>query len=317
MLHPVLRQEYAVFTPPIEEMARCIGDWIDGMAPGGYVYGPSRFGKSRGIKFFLRSLLQERYGTDVPLIIWSRMDGICRSQPEFWKELLQASNFVFADRMVRRNFTELRRTFIHRCTTLANESLGNQIILLIDEAQDLTHQELTWLLGLHNSLDQAGYRLTLISVGSHQMRYQYDYLARAGSAHIAARFFAVHKRFSGLTEVDQLAFALDGYDEASEWPKSSGISYLRYFAPDEFEQGRRLAHCAEDIWHVLRKIAGPAPKKLSDEFPMQHVARATEGALIQLSKGGRWQDITSPAAWEARLVATGLADHMRIVRTSE
>ena len=48
--HPVLRQEYGIFTPPIGEMADKLGDWIEQQQPGGYIYGPSRFGKSRGVK---------------------------------------------------------------------------------------------------------------------------------------------------------------------------------------------------------------------------------------------------------------------------
>ena len=35
--HPVLLQEYAVFTPPVHAMAQTIGDWIDQRQPGGYM----------------------------------------------------------------------------------------------------------------------------------------------------------------------------------------------------------------------------------------------------------------------------------------
>lgn len=60
--HPVLLQEYAVFTPPVHAMAQTIGDWIDQRQPGGYIHGPSRFGKSRGVKWHLKNVLEDRFG---------------------------------------------------------------------------------------------------------------------------------------------------------------------------------------------------------------------------------------------------------------
>ena len=70
--HPVLMQEYAVFTPPVHAMAQKIGDWIDQRQPGGYIHGPSRFGKSRGVKWHMKAVLEDRFGKRIPLHIWSR-----------------------------------------------------------------------------------------------------------------------------------------------------------------------------------------------------------------------------------------------------
>jgi hypothetical protein len=64
--HPVCSQEYAIFTPPIHEMCETITRWIEQRQTGGYVYGPSRYGKSRGIKSFLAKILNEKFDTDLP-----------------------------------------------------------------------------------------------------------------------------------------------------------------------------------------------------------------------------------------------------------
>ena len=37
-------------------MAQKIGDWIDQRQPGGYIHGPSRYGKSRGVKWHMKAV---------------------------------------------------------------------------------------------------------------------------------------------------------------------------------------------------------------------------------------------------------------------
>ena len=94
--HPILRGEYAIFTAPIDEMIQTIGNWIDLRVTGGYIYGPSRYGKSKTIKWFLFSLLEERFGTRVPLVVWIRRDSSI-TEREFWNDLLEAANYEFYD----------------------------------------------------------------------------------------------------------------------------------------------------------------------------------------------------------------------------
>jgi type II secretory pathway predicted ATPase ExeA len=73
--------------------------------------------------------------------------------------------------------------------TLADNSMNNFIVLLIDEAHEVTLKEWKWLLGLQNALDEDGYKFSVFSIGSHKISFQPDYIARTGNAHITARFF--------------------------------------------------------------------------------------------------------------------------------
>lgn len=70
--HPINTGQYAIFTPAVDAFAAKLGDWIDSNISGAYVYGPSRFGKTRALTWHLRKLLEERFGSSVPLHIWSR-----------------------------------------------------------------------------------------------------------------------------------------------------------------------------------------------------------------------------------------------------
>lgn len=318
--HPVLCQEYAIYTPPMDEMISTIGDWIDQKTTGGFIYGPSRFGKSRTVKWYLQLVLEERFRSKLPLVVWSRPHSNM-TEGEFWGLLLHATDFTFkAENKLPRKL-QTRYLFLQQLITLARSSRQNFIVLMIDEAHDVTLNEWKWLLGIQNDLDNEGYRLTIFSVASHQIGHQPDYFSRTGNAHIAARFFGVGARFHGVRSIDELAYILNGYDQDSEWPEGSGISYLEYFAPSSFEGNDRLAAHAERFWQVFESLL---PRELASgvkpwqmELPMQHIAFTVESILRNLAKGEDWEDILSVENLTSTIASTGFTNYLRFVTAPE
>jgi hypothetical protein len=318
--HPIATQEYAVYTPPISELIDTIENWVNRMESGGYIYGPSRFGKSRGIKWFVRAALEDRFQFSIPLVVWIRRADMHVSESEFWRDLLLASNFRFMDPQKRiSNRSGLRDLFRNRITTLAHAARSNYAVLLIDEAQEMTLREWQWLLGLQNILDFEGLRLSVFSIGTQQIGYQHDYLAKTGNAHIAARFFVLHSKFHGLRGSDELKFVLKGYDQESEWPRNSGKSYLHYFAPSHFLENHRLSDCTADFFQALEDLVPDDVKcifdkrKMEIEIPMKHVALSVEEVLWRLANGNDWEEATSYEAWAQIISDTGYSGHMRAI----
>lgn len=308
--HPVLRQEYAIFTPPVGEMAAKLGDWIEQQQPGGYIYGPSRFGKSRGVKWHVREILHERFVAQLPLVIWVRPPDSQRSEAAFWKSWMLAANHRFAKG--RHGAGEWRTAFKEFLISAALSAHSSLIVFIVDEAQDMTVHEWRWLLGLQNVLDWEGFRLSVFSVAAHQMGYQYELMGHADYAHVAARFMVAHWPFPGLSSEEELAFVLQGYDTDSEWPSASGVSYLAHFAPQAFARGERLAHSAPTLWRVLEAML-PANYRGPTMFPMQHIARSVEEVLRRLARNDNWNEVVSQRAWIDMLAMTHLDDHMRLV----
>lgn len=308
--HPVLLQEYAVFTPPVHAMAQKIGDWIDQRQPGGYIHGPSRFGKSRGVKWHMKSILEERFGKRIPLHIWTRPPDSHVSESDFWVSLGLAVGFRYAPTRATRG--DRRRLLMEFLIATATACESNFVALLVDEAQAMTFREWNWLLGLQNAMDWEGYRLSVFSIASHQMDYTYELLGMSDHAHVAARFLVAHWPFPGITSADEIEFVLKGYDEASDWPPQSGISYLAHFAPDPYASGARLAPCAGAVWQVLNSLL-PAHYNGDTEFPMQHIARAVEEILVGVARGEDWESATAQARWIDALALTQFTDHMRLI----
>ncbi len=311
--HCIVTKQYAVYTPPMHEMIEQLG-WIDQQRPGGYIYGASRLGKSRCVQWYVAQVLQERLNAVVPLVVWNRRPDSQTSEAGFWHQLLLASNFEFANPAKPPKRAEGIHLCRQRFIAIANNAQRNYVVLAIDEAQDLTFREWKWLLGLQNDLDYEGYLLSVFSVGSHQLNYRHEYMAITGNAHLAARFMAAHARFHGLRSPEEIAYVLNGYDIDSEWPPGSGVSYLKYFAPVQFAAGHRLADCAALVWKALVELS-PESARRHLEFPMQHIARATEAMLFQLAHGGDWVDVTSYENWLQEFAKANLSDHMRIIST--
>jgi len=117
-----------------------------------------------------------------------------------------------------------------------------------------------------------------------------------------------------ISRAEEIGYVLNGYDIDSEWPPGSGIPYLEYFAPVDYAAGRRLAGCAAQLWKALMELS-PESARRHLEFPMQHVAKATEAILFQLARGEDWGDVTSHESWLRELAKANFPDHMRIIST--
>jgi hypothetical protein len=313
--HCIFTKQYAVYTPPMHEMIQQIGDWIDHQRPGGYIFGASRLGKTRAVLWYLAQVLEERFGSLVPLVIWNRRPGGQPTEAAFWHQLLLASKFQFVDPAKAPKRSEGEYLCTERFVTLANNAGRNYVVLLIDEAHEMTLREWKWLVGLQNQLDHEGYLLSVFSIGSHQLGYKHEYLASTGNAHIAARFMAAHARFHGIRSAAELAYVLTGYDTDSEWPPGSGTSFLQYFAPTYHDHGRRFADHVERLWEALL-VLKPASASRFTEFPMQHIARVVEEALLRLAQGVPWESVVSLDSWMDGLTRTNYPDHMRIIATA-
>lgn len=307
--HPIVTQKYAIFTAAVDAFVEKLGDWIDGSITGAYVYGPSRFGKTRAVKYYLGQLLEERFGAPVPIFTWIRSLSF-KTPSEFYKSMLSGFSHAYVGPKVpaHERLIAIRELMIAR----ADNCETNYVVLIIDEAQGLTTQEWLWILAIQNELDSDGYILSVFSIASHQMTYEFDLMSRTGNPHIAARFLIDNWRFPGIESIDELEFILDGYDEQSKWPDDNGVSYLAHFAPHHYHNNKRLASCAPMLWECMVALL-PINYKLEWSFPMKHVALSIEEILFDLAAGTDWDDATSSEAWIMALTKHRFSDHMRAI----
>lgn len=312
--HPLVTREYSLFTPAIAKMVEIVAHWLDEQVDGATLFGPSRFGKSSAVDHWLQSLLSERFGGHVPLVIWSHTScGGASSVGQFHAHLLLASRHPLAKAI--RSPLERQHMLIERWTALASQDGGRFLVLVIDEAQGMTQREWLWLVELHSLLEKDHIRLCVISIASLQFFDEPIGLALSGGAHVAARFMLCAKPFHGVCGAQELKFVLSGYDEGTEWPQGSGRSFTAGLAPEAWAAGFRMAEQAEGLFQAMQddlptKYAGPL------EFPMKTVAQCARHALLRIAGGANPSDVTSPASWRDIVAGTDHRALMAIVSAS-
>ena len=307
--HPVAIKRYSLYTHAIAEMAKHLQKWIDCRVEGATIFGPSRFGKSSAVNHWLHRLLAQRYGGNVPLVIWSHQDmPSASSSAALHTALLRAidSSHVKTNRTGSARLTQL----LERLVEIASRGWGSYLVLVVDEAQDISQREWIWLVQLHATLEREGVQLCIVSIASFQYNEAPRQLAMTGSAHAAARFMLHEAPFRGLRSLAEVRFVLAAYDN-TPWPSATDPSFTAAVAPRGWEEGLRLVDSAEHLWTALHELL-PSGYGGPIEFPMQSIALSARQILLRAGTG-HWEQATNSTAWQAAVADTGHQRLMSIV----
>ena len=259
------------------------------------IYGPSRFGKSSAVDNWLQGLLLERHGGFVPMVIWSHIDsGGPTSVGRFYANLLDASKHELAK--AAKSPLDRQHMLVERWISMAHQGGGKFMVLVIDEAQSMTQREWIWMVELHSTLEKHRIRLCVFSIASLQFYDEPLGMALSGGAHVAARFMLESRQFHGIRTVDDLKFVLSAYDDATEWPPASGVSFTAGLAPKAWEMGFRMGDQAEPLMDAMKTSLGDRYMGPID-FPMKTVAQVSRNVLLRIAGGANWSEVTKKEAW--------------------
>jgi len=157
-------------------------------------------------RYWILRLLAERYVKSLTCfrLIYKQHDRF--SEALFLSELLGMSGHKYPRGISKKIMMDrLIRLFAIR----ARNRGGHQILLLIDEAQNMHEPEYQTLCNLENELDQMGFKLTVISVGSHELTYQHQVFVQTGKVHLMARYM-VRSETSKIAKSIQAKLYLQG-----------------------------------------------------------------------------------------------------------
>lgn len=234
-------------TPMMALLRHTVTRWTHCGFTGGLIIGDARLGKS----WALRSLGSElRTTEDEPIPVFSISIG------ERDHQTLRAVFLRVAQAVTQTSFRkgttadDLQEAIFHR---VAEAALGNQrrqVVLMVDEAQWLTIQQLTVFAELFNDQDQIHNRLMVMFIANQQ---QFQPMARllleAENEYLRERFFHHIHPFHGIRTLEELrqclAF-LDGYPIAPD----NTQSVVQFHCPHLCQDGVALADLAGAIWTV-------------------------------------------------------------------
>lgn len=272
--HPVENKRYIVCTPAIERLSAFSLNCVENQVNGALLYGPQRHGKTCGRRFTSRVLAQSVPGTFVTNVACADYARV--TQRTFFGDLLGSVGHALAD---KGDGPMRRDRFIEYLYDQAAALPDRRVVLQADEAQRLCEERYKWLIDVHNALDEAGINLVVFLFGQPELLTIRTGFSKAGKKQIVGRFMVETHAFRGLRSAGDVRSTLDSYDNKSEFPAGSGISFTRHYFPGAWEAGWRLSSLADGFWRAFDAVHHKATHRPLREIPMQYFCRAVERIL--------------------------------------
>lgn len=257
--HPLNQRPVKILTRSIKDSFLVISAAIKFKRPGCAFSAKFRSGKSTALL-----MINEQLPTVMPQVAYgliSAKDHDTVTERVYWGDHLIARGLI-TDGTAQDRQNRLRGAIISACI----QAGGKHFCLLIDEAQNWSSREYTFLRDLTNQLrEQDGYTVTTITFGDPRL----DELSssfREKRKDLWARFVMNPYPFYGIRNIADLEFFLGEHDSARrcEYPAGSGISYTEFFLPRAYESGWRLMKQAQCVWDAFARAAAQINRDVTD-----------------------------------------------------
>jgi hypothetical protein len=251
--HPMLELlRPAVATREIERLTNFALVALEASYRGICVYSYGRFGKTQAAKYMRehRAWLGRHRAT---MLSFESHKADKQTDSSFIAAMLTAFHVRYSNKSRPHELMQQLVSFlIERCLA---ESTKLAIVFL-DDANRLKPNDYEHLVTLDNAMTQRGYYLFAISIFQRDVTgFTNEVVLRADyPPHVHGRFLVRKHPFFGVQSIEDLAYYLSRYDESTEWPTGSGISFTNHFAPHAFANGWRLAHEATRLWGAAVRL---------------------------------------------------------------
>ena len=231
-------------TLEIGKMCKFVQDVIDFGSCGGIIYGRPRIGKTRAVQYCAEHL-RTLYGDSLPIIRMSMAEHK-PTERNFYSELLSAAGHPLFDRGTA---PALRHRLISWLLSRSSETKYKRVIVFIDEAQNLTTSDYSWLINIYNSLDAENVRLTTLLVGTKELKAVKKSFSASHYDQIIGRFMVDEHEFKGIVgEEAIIPILLDVENSLEYYAGDERINPTKCFFPEAYEDGRSIVELSTDLW---------------------------------------------------------------------
>lgn len=270
--HPIVEKNYRIPTPMLERTYAVIRERVWTKRTGIYLYASPRMGKTT-----CAEEVQSLLALEFPKFYILRVDARRSARPSeshLFRLLLDSVNHALSRRAdVNLLFHNIKSDIM---VQLASHG-GSHFVLIIDEMHRLSDTDLEQLLAIHNALRMERITMTTVSFAQPEIRDRVTGLMTQRQHQIIARFLSEPLVFEGCSSAQELGLILEAYDMHSEFPEGSGWSYTRFFLPEAYQNGFRLAAYNAALWQTLAAAVGPHG---SAGIPMEHICLSVEYLLL-------------------------------------
>ncbi len=299
--HPFERNAVILPTPAMNGVLNVIASWVGSYATGGLVYGTQRAGKSKTIEYLMKSVHRE--DTGYTPTFWHCMDDEkYADELHFQSALLYSTDYDLPN---PRNISVARMRVVDHLKCQAQQAYTNRVLLFIDDAQWLLPAQFHWLMTIHNKLQKAGVTLTVILVGQPELETRATHFS--DDRGVIARFLAKKIRFPGISNARELRSIFAMFDDKTEYPADSGISYTAAYIPQAFSKGFRLKTHAKEIFDAFQEVSLGKRRKQCAELTMQTVMTFLLELLRDLSVNDSYKLELSKEAIHRSITMSGFS----------
>ncbi|MDQ0914662.1 ATP-binding protein [Paenibacillus sp. V4I5] len=302
--HPIETGQYVIPTKEILKANTVVKDWVTKRASGGIIFGRPRIGKSQALKYMMEVIPRE-LGDNLPILKTRCRKYKIPSEDTFFEHLLEDFDHGFPStgKAIR------KRARVSNFLIEKGEKSGlRRVIVFIDEAQRLVELQYDWLMDIYNDLNEAGISMTVILIGQKELLSIRTSMLQQKKAQIIGRFMTKEYEFSGVKKIEEIKTCLIGYDKFSEFPENSGWSFTRYFFPEAFDNGERLAQFADTIMNIFIDIRREHGLSKTFEIPMQYLTLSIEIALKTAGSHGLAKDWLTIHDWREAILSSGYVE---------
>jgi type II secretory pathway predicted ATPase ExeA len=262
-----------VWTPEIDRLCAMVARWIRMDLPGGTVYGQQRNGKTRAAQYLARAIA-EVLGYSIVVLHWIIPEQIESKQTEreFVQEMIQQSGCM---RVGGRDLAVLRRRCHTHLLELARATGSRRLIVIIDEAQNLTRSQYGYLIFCFNALEQLGVFPFFLLIGQPELRNAPESWREASGMQVLGRFFAREHIYRGVHSAD-IEAVLDAFDEPLE---GEGAAPLARSFPAAYEGGFALKKLAPQFTEAMQMAMKQHNIPSGLRLPMQYLRASLLGLL--------------------------------------
>jgi hypothetical protein len=302
---PTSKRDYEIITPMMKEVWDIVSEEIERMSTGVALYGPSRIGKSRTLRYVMAQI---RHHFPAVLCVHasmaSRKNG---SDTRFFKYLIDDFNLdVSRDGDGDDLRSAIVQTFLIRCS----ETHDPRIIIVLDEAQRIKPSEYSYLIDLTNHIEKYGMCSTVILTGQPELMTSRTDLIKQRRRDAIGRFLENPLEMGGVSTYDDLDAILRQFDDAAamQFPQDSGICITAAYLPDHYRAGFRVSNSATVFWKALEESAKQI--NVAPVVGMQNLTKALESALSLLSLESNTASAESLGWWKNVLQESGFLKHL-------
>lgn len=299
--HPIEQGIYVLPTLEIHRLMDKIVQIITDGAPGMIVYGRPRLGKTKATTFAV-NYLPEVLEYKLPVFVADSKSYKVPSAEKFFRDMLTDFNFGFP---TKKDEIVLRNQIVSIMHEKAEQCAHRRVALIMDEAHKMTEWQYDCLIDIYNQLLRRNVRMTTISIGQEQLVERRTFFLANSKAHIIGRFMPSEYRFRGVTNQEEMEFVLQSYDE-SEFPVNSGWHYTRYYFPEAYDAGKRVADFSKSLFNLfleIRQEYGLSSKLV--ELPMEYLAFTVENVLKINGSNGKRTEWLSTDQWREAIQRSG------------